>query len=175
MKLNIQPYEIGKFYRVPVVRGKIKYCVADWPVLGPLHEDSDYINFDAEHYHLDGRFLTDARFKFLELVKGTVHGIFKCVLDFPLSGDIYEGESPKFLGYRLRKCRRTIPQYPHAAIPWIESLSEAYADATVNPESLICPHRGAPLQGLTPDAKDCVTCALHGLKFSCKTGKLVKT
>jgi hypothetical protein len=71
---------------------------------------------------------------------------------------------------RWRKCRRVYNEYPDKRAKWLAKLEEAYADATID-ERLICPHRGAPLQGLQA-VDGCVTCPLHGLKFDCRTGAL---
>lgn len=54
-----QAYEVGRYYRVPCVRGR--WILGDsplWiPVIGPLHEDTEYIGFPFQHWHVDYRFL----------------------------------------------------------------------------------------------------------------------
>lgn len=177
---EIVPYVVGKFYRVPVVRATVydwpREFASNWPVLGPWHEDREIIEFPEHHWHVDGRFLDQKQWKFLSGREhcqpekyGDVHHCFIMVLHEQTGFRATMNPQPVFLGNFLRKCRRAYPQYPNPH-PW-PKLQEAYKDAEIGP-GLVCPHRGAPLQGLTPDADGCVTCPLHGLRWDCKTGKL---
>ena len=50
-------------------------------------------------------------------------------------------------------------------------LSKAYRDARLV-NGTICPHRGADLRGIKPDADGCVRCPLHSLRWNMKTGRL---
>ena len=50
-------------------------------------------------------------------------------------------------------------------------LSAAYRDARLV-NGTICPHRGADLRGMKPDADGCVRCPLHSLRWNLKTGRL---
>ena len=43
-----------------VVRAQWCHTRADWPVLGPRHEDADHLNFPYQHWHIDGRFVSAA-------------------------------------------------------------------------------------------------------------------
>ena len=53
-------YEVGRFYRVPCVWASWPNLGSRprwWPVLGPQHEDEEFIGFPYQHYHVDYRFL----------------------------------------------------------------------------------------------------------------------
>ncbi|MCE9649162.1 MAG: Rieske 2Fe-2S domain-containing protein [Parvibaculum sp.] len=50
---------------------------------------------------------------------------------------------------------------------------QAALDERRNPamqKSLTCPHMGAPLDHVEPDAQGCITCPWHGYRFDAKTG-----
>lgn len=170
-RIQITPYEVGKYYMVPCVRGEWDRKVADWPVLGPLHDDTEHIGFETPHYHVDARFVAD---RHLFLMRGGKANVFV----FPLHGpheyekQLYESTRPdlKHLGYRRRKCKRQWPDHPQTG-EWQQSLEDAYQDVVL--KAPICPHRGAPLDTL--EMKDgCVLCPLHGLRFNLTTGCLVR-
>ena len=80
-----------------------------------------------------------------------------------------------FLQVRRRKCKRAAPVWPD----WLgaakrESL-EASMEGVCLKADMICPHRGADLSGIPPDAQGNVQCPLHGLKWHVATGTLVRT
>ena len=53
-------YEVGRFYVVPCVRAGWPHIDDKprwWPILGPQHEDAEFINFPYQHFHVDYRFL----------------------------------------------------------------------------------------------------------------------
>lgn len=172
--IEIEPYIIGKTYVVPVVRGRWLDRDGDFPVMGPKHDDADYIGFEWSHYHVDARFLSAEQFdnaenrmrrRFIEF-----NAAFAKVITGPTGFDRCAPE-PKFIGSRNMTCLREWPDYPHGLQPWRDDLEAAYASAVVSP-ALMCPHRGAPLKGLAVKS-GCVTCPLHGLRWSVETGKLV--
>ena len=58
------PYEVGQKYRVPCVRGKWSTFGSHWwPVNGPLHDDGQFLNFPWDHWHVDHRFVTAAKWR----------------------------------------------------------------------------------------------------------------
>ena len=75
--------------------------------------------------------------------------------------------------YRVakRKFNAHYPAYPHKTPHWVRELEAAYAGATLSP-GLICPHKGAPLEGMQPDDDGCITCPFHGLRWNASTGQL---
>lgn len=165
--MELKPYEIGKYYRVPCVRALLLGRFDSWPVLGPWHEDADFVGFNEEHFHLDARFLSVAQYRLLchKRPLGEINLFAVVITAYQLAAAA---------SIRLRKCKRQFPeQYPTERAKWIPALQDAFANKKVGP-GLVCPHRGASLQGLTPDRDGCVTCPLHGLTWDCKTGSLVR-
>ena len=53
-------WKVGRICDVQVVRANWCHTRADWPVLGPRHEDADHLNFPYLHWHIDGRFVSAA-------------------------------------------------------------------------------------------------------------------
>jgi hypothetical protein len=156
--------EIGKFYQVPTVRGVLFYQSADWPVLGPMHEDKEIINFPAIHYHLDFRFFNQDQYAWVK----------RATNDIPQKFVLHEQPNAEKLGpviFRRRKCQREYPDFPlkdHRG--WLFNLRQKYKKEVMT--DLICPHRGASLRGLPVDEAGCVTCPLHGLRWNLETGRL---
>lgn len=153
--------KVGKFYRVPTVRGRLYSTIRNWPVMGPKHEDGEFINFPYQHYHIDWRFVPEADFR---RVGYSHYGIPLCE-----SARINENG----LGaptVRLRKCQREWWPYPRVAASWLKKLEPAFAGCKL--KNMICPHRGISLVG-APQEGDVVTCPGHGLRWNVKTGELV--
>lgn len=171
---EVEQPEIGKFYLVPTVRGRWFGIMANWPVLGPKHEDAAIIGFDREHYHLDGRFVA-------ERLVPEFHDLAYSVFNSPLNDYDISLRRPPYHDrqvldkpvWRRRLYRRHMPDYPRYRAPWMRKLEGAYKDHRLK-AGLVCPHRGAPLRGLPVDAAGCVTCPLHGLRWNVKTGELVR-
>ena len=158
-------YEVGKFYMVPCVHGNLFWLdkVAWWPVMGPFHEDREYIGFADRHYHLDMRFLQTRAYR--QLSADDRGREFAIVLHEHHS---YSLSEPVL---RRMKCKRRMPDYPHWRVPWLRQLERAYADTPLKP-GRVCPHKGANLSTMTPDKSGCVTCPLHGLRWNAETGRL---
>lgn len=155
---------IGRFYRVPTVRGRFFSKITDWPVLGPMHEDKEFINFPQMHYHFDFRFFNRVEWEFIVRMADPLT---------PFSYPLIARPDYLELGpvtYRRRRYQRVMPGIPKAK--WLRRLEAAYANQVLKP-GLVCPHRGASLRGLPVDAEGCVVCPLHGLKWNVTTGKLV--
>jgi hypothetical protein len=164
--------EVGKFYLVPCLLYR-----GDWtPVMGPRHDDKEFIGVVEEHYHRDVRFTDDGTCEYLasEIFQPAPDAYTMLSI---VSTRFAKGEPV----YKRRKCRRRMPEFPielrrrldplitsHAT--WIKPLEAAYKDANANCGR--CPHRGFSLQGLpVKDGK--VTCPGHGLRWSVETGELV--
>lgn len=168
--ITIEPYEIGRMYRVPtVIYGSHTGRPDAYAVIGPAHEDRKIIGFSQYHYHYDARFLTDRQ---LASIQWRSRGYNKSVAVFSNVMGWDELKSVHPVVMRLRKCRRVYDEYPAERAVWLPKLEAEHQDAKID-ERLICPHRGASLQGLKP-ASGCVTCPLHGLRWDCKTGELRK-
>ena len=193
----LEPFEVGRTYWRPVVRttwGPLRK--PQWvPVIGPQHTDHEIIGFDPQHFHVDYRFLPK---RLRDEVSPYVGRDFSSVFSIPISTVTPEWPLPHThyqLGNALdylpelppdvprtswcrvkqMRCTTEYPAYPfwlaQRAHNWLAQLYDAYADEQLRP-GLVCPHRGAPLEGLTPDDQGCVTCPLHGLRWSLETGRL---
>lgn len=171
------PPEVGRYYLVPTVAGKVFELWSNWPVVGRLHEDSQYISFPWQHYHLDPRFLSAREAK----VTGGPFLMFGAPLQ--QNEDFNEHLTSARVIFRRRQCHRPMPPHPcqddtyesmtGKPVWWLPSLEDAYQDAQLKP-GLVCPHRGASLASMPVDDDGCVTCPLHGLRWHVESGRLVK-
>jgi hypothetical protein len=164
----VVPYQIGMRYRVSCVEGTVGTLHSVWPVQGPRHEDAEFIGFADDHYHLDARFLSDRQWKHLNRLRRGGIAPFSIVMH-----ELKQNTRLGSIETRWRKCRRDWPDYPREIVQrnWLPKLEKAYQSKMID-SRLICPHRGASLQGLQQDKHACVTCPLHGLRWDCKTGTL---
>lgn len=157
-------YEVGKYYLVPCVRGQYFGVVADWPVIGPMHEDAEYIKFKWHHYHIDWRFVP--------------HKLFR-PLGYKMGALLLTNHISNPIGLPAPVLRRRKMYRPFQKFIWPATMSDAYKKfAAAYSESklssgMVCPHRGLPLQGCPQDG-DVVTCPGHGLRWNVITGELVK-
>jgi hypothetical protein len=162
---------VGKFYLVPCVPTECGWV----PVIGPRHEDAEYIGFTEWHYHRDARFTTDAQNAFTMPAS-----ILEPAPDaYSLIAVVCRTEPPT---EKKRKCRRRMPDFPNlirrrvtplfpATAPWMKKLEEAYAGQSAKCGR--CPHRGMPLNGL-PVKDGAIICNGHGLKWNVETGEAVR-
>lgn len=157
-------YEIGKSYMVPCVLttkenriGRGKYV----PVIGPKHEDAEFIGFPYQHWHVDWRFISK---EILDVSSAIGSSLLAQIVHANYAG----GDIVK----RKMMCKREMPKYPTnlEKIKWIPKLEQAYADCAM--KKMVCPHRGLPLDGCETN-NDVVTCPGHGLRWNIKTGLLV--
>ena len=174
-------YEIGKFYRVPCIRTTKLYSYggAQWmPIIGPEHEDKEFVGFDPTHWHIDWRFAGERAFKEvtrLPMKSGPHSHCYAAVVqrwgwnDPALGRALTEGEPVM----RRMKCKREWPAYPFTAAKWLPKLEAAYADCKLKP-GLVCPHKGLPLEHAARDG-DVATCPGHGLRWNVRTGELVRS
>ncbi|MGE0023972.1 MAG: Rieske 2Fe-2S domain-containing protein [Hyphomicrobium sp.] len=175
--LLTSPPVVGHFYLVRTVRAKYFGREANWPVIGPRHEDADHFNFPYQHYHVDFRFVRCSDEVALKRHPYVLHGI----VDAPNSWSAHrmkdiEGQS----SMRLRKCVRSRLSFivpPHVRTEPLDHLRAHYAGRSCTRDKaggLICPHRKAPLGSLEPDEAGFITCPLHGLVIHVPTGKVAE-
>ena len=161
-------YQVGKWYKVPVVRAKVGRDQRDWPVIGPKHEDAAIIKFPFYHYHIDWRFVCERDWWGRQDSRcfATVLHESGANPDHPVNPIL----GPPVL--KRMKCKRQFPDYP-LSFPagWLQALAAAYMGCKLKP-GLICPHRLLPLDSL-PDDNGVVTCPGHGLKWNIHTGEMV--
>lgn len=157
--------EVGRYYQVPCVQMK-KWGKAYFPVIGPLHEDKEFLDFPWQHWHCDFRFISD---RFADkLCKGREKAY--------LLAQVVAADTTA-LGPILKKklCQRPMPDFPWSLLEWQRSLGKleiAYAKHHINVENPICPHRGLPLVA-PPDKRGVTVCSGHGLSWDLHTGALV--
>lgn len=165
-----EPPQEGRFYLVPVVAAFPYHGrVDDWPVIGPKHTDADFFRFTLEHYHIDGRFLTERQCRFLQSrTTSRAYPSIESVLNgFPLSSHdarLPNGRPP----LRRRKCRVAAHDYKLGHRPEIQALRAHFGDPAqpirLGDGRVLCPHRKADLTQFPADQDGVVTCPLHGLR-----------
>ncbi len=161
-------YEIGKWYRVPCVFGKVYSMERWWPVMGPKHEDAEFIQFPQQHYHIDWRFVPKRCMPITPTFALAVPLTETTPTDawYPRNANLGKPEP------RRAKCIRETPSpYPRGRATWLPRLEAAYTGCKLKP-GMVCPHRGIPLESI-PAIAGVVTCPGHGLRWNVATGELV--
>lgn len=161
-------FVVGRRYMVPTVKGHIYRRLRHWPVIGPMHEDAEIINFPRSHFHIDWRFVPESDFRYA-LRFGKTFRVLSLVMTFGPETNNPDGVEP--VTVRSRKCYRADIEFP--VVFFTQPLELKYASSALK-EGLICPHRGLPLTGMKPDADGNVVCPGHGLRWNVCTGKLVR-
>ncbi len=165
---------IGRIYLVMCVKvsiesDKYRYGHGGWvPIIGPMHDDLEYIGIRQRHYHIDWRF---ANFDDDDCPVEQARKFGRFISDMQVMS------VPEL---RRRKCQRDPGEFPthlpdysdkRIAVHFIRTLETAYRDVKLKPGCMICPHRGISLAGVTE--KDGVrVCPGHGLAWRMKTGEL---
>lgn len=168
------PPVVGRRYLVPTVRYPWFGKVADWPVMGPRHEDAEHLKFPQHHYHVDIRFLTKAQIGGLD---DAVYPPEVIVAAAPLATRGEAIHPPPV--WRLKKCQRADHGYPVATVraapraDLFAALQATYAGRPCAANAaglLVCPHKGFALGSLAPDDRGRVVCPLHGLVIDVRAG-----
>lgn len=161
------PPVVGRYYLVPTVHGMWFGKVANWPVMGPKHEDTKFFRFKDQHYHLDRRFLAE------RLVRHAVASPLHRGPDKRLAH--YEDPLPEADPiWRRLMCRRAEMYFPAHPEP-VRALQASLAGAQCrrNEAGWVCPHRRFSLGSIAPDAQGIITCPLHGLRIEAASGIVV--
>lgn len=155
------PPAVGQSYLVWTVNGRYFDRVADWPILGPIHDDREFIGFEMRHYHIDWRFIRLSSFARASVRSSPLHAHDDCPLSEP--------------ALRRRKC---LEQFDYLDLhhPTIYAMQRAFKgrQCATGPGGFICPHRGMPL-GTVPAKDGVITCPQHGLRFDAATGVCLGT
>jgi hypothetical protein len=158
---------LGKFYRVPAVLVSKWWEFHGWlPVIGPKHEDAEFVNFPWEHFHIDWRFAPER--------------VWRSHIDWPTEGSHFgspiqcpdrRGERIILQGPELRrmKYKRAPGPFPVKRAKWLPAMQERFACAKL--VNGACPHRGIPVSAMHRDG-DVLTCPGHGLRWNAVTGEL---
>lgn len=176
-----EPPVVGRYYMVPVVGHFYEHIEGRWPVLGPLHEDKAFLNFDYLHYHVDLRFLTVEQItrlktkQFLRKPKGGLvreMTIEEIVGMKPLSeyfGRLARGR-PELAKLRCRTSEWVFPYGENRKVGRLRRYYGARKPAEplrLADGRLLCPHRKVDLSTFAPDKHGVVVCPLHGLRVQC--------
>jgi hypothetical protein len=167
-------YTIGQYYMVPTVFGRLQGTVKNWPVIGPMHEDSEIIGFEFLHYHIDWRFVSESVMRNVARYSADKFAlVLMTSKGHPRWGDINPNGLPAPIMRRL-KCKSGFGEYPlrMAKIHWLSRLEDKYQDRTL--KAGICPHRGLPLDKLPCNHKGVVTCPGHGLSWNMESGHMIR-
>lgn len=169
---------VGKYYLVPTVYvPSLPKRLQIVPVIGPAHEDAEFINFPHRHVHPDRRFVSDAWFSYYDTFTATGKPHYwGVVYSFEIIHD------PNHLHLKLGKtgtkwhepmvmrCKRVVS--PFRDTPWMSKLETAYSHERLR-DGHICPHRGISCRGVQVDDNGCVVCPGHGLQFQMESGVMV--
>ena len=175
-KKPAKPMKIGEQYSIPCIRVKGLDWISQesWlPVIGPLHDDVEFLNFAVEHYHIDFRFVDPTSFANVTS-RYANDGQESHLLGLIIGKEqIIEGPTQQQLIFH-----RPMPVYPICSsegekLPFFCALEDAFAEWVIDPTLPICPHRGLPLDGLADDSGIAV-CSGHGLAWDMKTGKCIR-
>lgn len=176
-----EPPVVGHRYLVPVVRNWTYHGrMGTWPVLGSLHDDRDFFEFQERHYHVDQRFLTEAQCRHLQVEMGRGdlgvrlamlggHDIEAFMNEWPLSSNYVKHRKGR-PELAVRQCIRSTFTFSlrHAAIEKMRAhYGEPAEPVRLGDGRILCPHRKADLSTFEPDANGVVTCPLHGLRVQC--------
>lgn len=168
---------VGRFYKVPTVFGDWNGWRRYWPVMTPLHNDAEIIDFDRDHYHIDPRFVPD------RIWQSVNRSGWRQNADIQFTGEPLQcgphSHNPEGLPAaveRIIKCRRAMAYrdifFIGTPATWPFRLETAYADQRLK-AGLVCPHRGTCLKSM-PVVNGVVQCPAHGLHWNVETGALVK-
>jgi hypothetical protein len=158
---------IGQFYQVPAVRVATWHKFVGWiPVIGPMHEDTEFVNFPYQHFHIDWRFVPREIWSKIGNRNYANHH-FAWPIQCP---DTY-GKQVILEGPTLRrmKCKRDAGKFPIERAKWLEPLRQSLGCAKLT--NGLCPHRGIPVSAMHREG-DILTCPGHGLQWNAVTGLL---
>jgi hypothetical protein len=140
------------------------------PVIGPKHNDAEFLQFPYEHYHVDWRFLPSAQWRLMSK--------WIPVHRHVVTGD---AEPNTIIGepqLRKRRYQRAMPEFPEAKTfaPYPRRLqaleiAQAFRCNKLLPGN-ICPHRGIALDEFAR-ADGTAICPGHGLLWDLRTGALL--
>lgn len=176
---NISSPIVGNYYLVPCVQLIPKYAIREGydlfcPVISPLHEDKELLNFPFKHWHFDFRFVSEnmwARFVFKNgWTTNRHHGTV--LHQFRLNEDQKEQQVVSIKSvYKRRKMKREMTEFPYSK-NFMSKIEPAYRKCALK-DDLVCPHRGVNLKGLPLTVDGNVVCPAHGLMWNLQSRKMV--
>lgn len=170
------PPEVGKYYLVPTVTGEWYRVTKAWPVIGPKHNDSQCLNFEYQHYHLDARFIVK---------RSDEPWFWRSVMASPLqvndrvnAGGLPEPVWPRRLCRRLVNPVQSDLQEQLATVSRSSPRWQCHFDQWTGKQSRhdgrgwVCPHRNVPLADHAA-VDGVITCPLHLLRIDAATGRVL--
>lgn len=185
---DVDEVVVGRRYLVPTVIRKwgVPKRFAVVPIIGPLHEDAQFINFPDRHWHPDRRFLSDAWFRsgfsarshwavvYIPEPKNYAIARLRGV-QLEVTDQVKErGPSVVDGGRRVMVCKRLIESFVESSgkpPQWLRQMEQVYKKERLR--KMICPHRGISCVGVKPESDGGIVCPGHGLKWNQETGQLI--
>jgi hypothetical protein len=192
MRMNIQQYEVGKFYRVPIIAigrplprpdgstltlDNWEGFRGDLPLLHPYTEDEDFDHPDLigsnsekllhHHGHPDWRFMTDFWFEHFLRTKGLPLMKLTTIM-------LPWAEYVRYIPHEFRhmKCYRVYGQVPeYERCGHTAALEKKYRCAAL--QNGKCPHRGTLQKAMIAMSDGTLVCPAHGLRWARDSGALV--
>lgn len=163
--------EIGKYYQVQAIRVTDWHGYCGWlPIIGPKHEDSEFIGFPWQHFHIDWRFAATEVADGLASRRLGASGMYAWPVQCPDTRGvqvILEGPTVRRMTYK-----RALPPFPWHAANWLTPLQAKYACAKLTNGK--CPHRGIPVEAMIDLGGGILECPGHGLRWNALTGESLK-
>ena len=179
------PPEVGSFTNKLCIRTFLDmHNKPSWvPVIGPQHDDRQFLKANFQHYHIDWRYLTLGQVKAIQecskysgttvnqiVITQVIPEGYNTVINLN-NIDQYPAET--YLKDMKRRCSRDFTPYPAVRGNWLPDMEDAFHGQELI-DGHTCPHQLTDLTTISPDSNGNVTCPLHGLTWNQKTGKLVK-
>ncbi|MEP2977978.1 MAG: Rieske 2Fe-2S domain-containing protein [Lentilitoribacter sp.] len=168
---------VGKYYLVPTVKALWFNSFAEYPVIGPRHNDKQDLEFEPFHFHIDARFIS----------KGTDDLYYwRAVLTSPVSETGRGGQllNDKLISYERKwLCKRQHSPFvgkicdmaTDGKSPNFMKHVARYAGANVNSDKrgLVCPHRNVSLANQPVADDGVVICPLHFLQICTRSNRVL--
>lgn len=164
-----RPLILREEYLVPHIH--VRQHGSWMPIVLPLHNDADFLNFPIDHYHYDIRFLYLREMRLIvgnSLVCMSMQAITAYIGSQVVGNDLGDCDLATIKFFK-RKCRRQ-------NFDWLLNYRgkiKRFADfedyfcgikARIAPCGK-CPHKGVDLRQVLPDENGIKTCPAHGLRF----------
>lgn len=162
--------QVGRYYMVPCVRGVWIGKLGDWPVIGTLHRDAKFFDFDIDHYHIDLRFLRKREWPGHGYRRHRHTNVAGRPLSITPSCNADGLPPPRLIKRRCAVARFEMAEFRELTSKGQVALAAAFPEAIKGKHGWICPHQNFDMRNVTP-VDGAITCPMHGLRFCARTGK----
>jgi hypothetical protein len=178
---DVERVEVGRWYMVPTCFYPYYSRLQPWPVIGPRHEDGEWIGYPHQHFHVDGRFLDDRTWSWLgrrawQRVRDSAffldeHKPHAAEITVALQPLMILGRDHPEPVWRRRRCARDFRHTGGVRSNPFPRLVAHFkgAQCLKRDGAWVCPHKGARLT-MPPEPGDVIVCPLHGLRIDPATG-----